>query len=207
MSDAEHKEPRSSPGRGGGGRSGSGRGRKTSSTNEPRVTGMPVADSGPSDGAGDRDTSVEKQEAPADAQTDASARSEPTGAGKTDAGRLGTVLGEVSAQLAERARVAATYAWRHAVRLSLRGVRVTRPLEVALRATGLAVAAFAPLWPLFGSPPDGWWNWILATLANAAIGFGLFAAGEVVRKIDEVHREVVASRESNAAANVPEPTP
>ena len=102
--------------------------------------------------------------------------------------------------LGEQARVAGALTWRHAARLSLRGVRATRPLEIGLRATGLAFAGLAPLWPLFGTAPEGWWDWFLTTVANIGIGFALFGAGETVRKIDEVHRQVVASTSTVSAA-------
>ncbi|MDE0440991.1 MAG: hypothetical protein OXL38_02620 [Gammaproteobacteria bacterium] len=123
---------------------------------------------------------------------------------EADVGRFRSVFGELSGEVVRQARIAGAFVWRHALRLSRHGVEATRPLEVLLRAIGLAVAAFAPLWPLFGSPPDGWWDWILSTVANVAIGFALFGGGEIVRKIDEVHRAIVASREP--AANDEEPT-
>lgn len=81
--------------------------------------------------------------------------------------------------------------WQRARSLSVHGAGATRPLQVALRATGLAVAAFAPLWPLFGSDIDGWQDWFLTTLANLGIGIALFGAGETVRMIADIHATLV----------------
>ena len=81
--------------------------------------------------------------------------------------------------------------WHRARSLSVHGAGATRPLQVALRATGLAVAAFAPLWPLFGSDIDGWLDWFLTMLANLGIGIALFGAGETVRMIADIHATLV----------------
>ena len=81
--------------------------------------------------------------------------------------------------------------WHRARSLSVHGAGATRPLQIALRATGLVVAAFAPLWPLFGSDVAGWWAWFVTTLANLGIGVALFGAGEVVRMIADIHRTLV----------------
>ena len=100
-----------------------------------------------------------------------------------------------AAAVADRVGSAGEWLWRRARRLAVHGTAATRPLETALRATGLVVVGFAPLWPLFGSPPNGWWDWLLTTLANVGIGLVLFGAGETVRKINEVHASVVARRD------------
>ena len=123
----------------------------------------------------------------------------------TLAGRPPDPAHEFGARFWEHARKAARFLWRHVRRLSLHGVPATRPLEIGLRATGLAVGIFAPLWPLFGSIPDGWWDWILTTVANLGIGFALFGAGETVRRIDEVHREIVAARQGAAVGGEASP--
>ena len=108
-----------------------------------------------------------------------------------DASERSPAIDAFAAAVADRAQSAAAWLWRHARRLALHGTAATRPLEIALRAMGLVVAGFAPLWPLFGSLPDGWWDWLLTTLANVGIGLVLFGAGETVRKINEVHSAVV----------------
>lgn len=125
--------------------------------------------------------------------------SRPNGPGN----RLPPAASEFGRLAARHAHSAGLFVWRHARRLSLYGVRTTRPLEIGLRATGLVVAACAPLWPLFGAVPDGWWDWFLTTLANLGIGFALFGAGETVRKIDQVHREVVTWREATVGETSP----
>ena len=99
------------------------------------------------------------------------------------------------ARLADTARTAATGFWRRAGRLSLRGARVTRPLEIALRVVGLVVAGLAPVWPLFGSDIVGWWDWLLTTLANLGAGIALFGAGEIVRMIADIHGVLVRETE------------
>lgn len=139
------------------------------------------------DPAATEDASRPAEEGEAD-----SPASHPDGPGN----RLPPAAREFAKLVAEHARTAGAFVWRHARRLSLHGARTTRPLEIGLRATGLVVAVFAPLWPLFGSVPDGWWDWFLTTLANLGIGFALFGAGETVRKIDRVHGEVVAWRKA-----------
>ena len=98
-------------------------------------------------------------------------------------------------QLVHSGRKTATRLWRRARSLSLHGSQATRPLQIALRATGLVVAVFAPLWPLFGSEIDGWWDWFLTMLANLGVGIALFGAGEVVRMIADIHSTLVCDTE------------
>ena len=106
---------------------------------------------------------------------------------------------ETLSRLADSARTEATGIWRHAQRLSLHGARVTRPIEIALRATGLVVAVLAPLWPLFGSDIDGGWDWFLTTLANLGVGIALFGAGETIRMIADIHGVLVRETEHDRA--------
>ena len=98
-------------------------------------------------------------------------------------------------QLVHSGRKTATHLWRRARSLSLHGSQATRPLQIALRATGLVVAVCAPLRPLFGSEIDGWWDWLLTMLANLGVGIALFGAGEVVRMIADIHNTLVRDAE------------
>ena len=103
-------------------------------------------------------------------------------------------------RLADSARTEATGIWRRAQRLSLHGAGVTRPIEIALRATGLVVAVLAPLWPLFGSDIDGGWDWFLTTLGNLGIGIALFGAGEALRMVADIHRVLVRETDPESGA-------
>ena len=115
-----------------------------------------------------------------------------------DASKTSTATSDASktlSRLADSARTEATGIWQRARRLSLHGAGVTRPIEIALRATGIVVAVLAPLWPLFGSDIDGWWDWFLTTLANLGLGIILFGAGEAVRMIADIHGVLVRETE------------
>ncbi len=83
----------------------------------------------------------------------------------------------------------------------MHGAGATRPLQAALRATGLAVAAFAPLWPLFGAGVDGWLDWLLTTLASLGIGIALFGAGETIRMIADIHATLVGDSPAGVQEN------
>ena len=138
---------------------------------EPSVSPAPDSDAAPSA------TSPDADETPQTTSPDAAKTS------------------QILSRLADSARTAAIGLWRHARRLSLHGARVTRPLEIVLRATGLVVVVLAPLWPIFGADIDGWWDWVLTTLANLGIGIALFGAGETIRMIAEIYGVLVRESE------------
>lgn len=154
-----------------------------------------------SDPPGSRDDARgESLPPPSDAESTSTAPAEgdPSAPGSepvatSDTGARPSAADGFVAALAGGASSAARWVWGHARRLALRGTQATRPLEIGLRAVGIALAGLAPVWPLIGSPPTGWWDWLLTTLANVGVGLVLFGAGETVRKVNEMHRTIHAS--------------
>ena len=107
-------------------------------------------------------------------------------AAKRDTGGGEAILHRVGGLVASTASGVA----RRFSQLSLHGVQVTRPLEIALRGLGIVVVVLAPFSPTFGSV-EGWWSWLVVTVANVGIGIALFGAGEALGMIRDVHRAMV----------------
>ncbi|MCY4532902.1 MAG: hypothetical protein OXC84_11345 [Gammaproteobacteria bacterium] len=140
----------------------------------------------------DRDADDPEAPRPEDSSPSPSANSTES---KSTRSQLADDVLQTIRQRVHPGRESATRLWRWVRSLSLHGSQATRPLQIALRATGLVLVVFAPLWPLFGSEINGWWDWFLTMLANMGIGIALFGAGEVVRMIAEIHSTLVSDTE------------